>query len=58
MNFKLLSINDYYELYNLWTKTPGIGMRSLDYSKEGIKKFIKNYIMNNIYILELFYYYL
>ncbi|MBE6070795.1 MAG: GNAT family N-acetyltransferase [Clostridium butyricum] len=41
MNFKLLSINDYDELYNLWVRTPGMGMRSLDDSKEGIEKFIK-----------------
>nr|MDA3808986.1 N-acetyltransferase [Spirochaetaceae bacterium] len=36
-----MTISDYDEVYGLWTKTSGIGLRSLDDSKEGIDKFLK-----------------
>lgn len=38
---RLLTIEDYDEIYCLWKRTPGIGLRSLDDSREGIEKFIK-----------------
>lgn len=41
MDYKLLKINYYNELYNLWSRTPGMGMRNLDDSKEGIERFLE-----------------
>ncbi len=34
------TINDYYEVYQLWKRTPGVGLRTLDDSREGIDKFL------------------
>jgi len=36
-----MSIDDYDQLFSLWTKTEGMGLRSLDDSKEGISFFLK-----------------
>lgn len=41
MNFRLMQISDYDSIYNLWTNTPGMGLNSVDDSKEGIEKFLK-----------------
>ncbi len=41
MEIKLMTIQDYDNVYKLWTNTKGMGMRSLDDSFEGIEKFIK-----------------
>ena len=41
MNIRNLFIEDYDQLYNLWAKIPGIGLRSLDDSRDGIKKFLE-----------------
>jgi hypothetical protein len=41
MEINLLMIEDYDKVYQLWTNTKGMGMRSLDDSFEGIKKFLK-----------------
>ncbi|MBI9011410.1 MAG: GNAT family N-acetyltransferase [Clostridiales bacterium] len=38
---RILTITDYEEIYDLWTKTDGMGLRSLDDSKEGISSFLK-----------------
>ena len=35
------TIVDYDDIYALWNSTPGVGMRSLDDSREGIAKFLK-----------------
>jgi hypothetical protein len=35
-----MTIEDYQSVYTLWTSTPGIGMRSLDDSREGIERFL------------------
>jgi len=40
MNIRLMTINDYDEVYALWTMESGVGLRSLDDSKEGIAKFL------------------
>ncbi|HKL80317.1 MAG TPA: GNAT family N-acetyltransferase [Mobilitalea sp.] len=37
---RLLTIEDYEEIYRLWQNTPGVGLRSLDDSKEGIRRFL------------------
>jgi len=36
-----MSITDYEDAFNLWSTTKGMGLRSLDDSKEGIEKFLK-----------------
>jgi len=41
MEIKIMSIDDYDKVYQLWTNTKGIGIRSLDDSFEGIEKFLK-----------------
>ena len=41
MEIKLMGIQDYDKVYQLWTNTAGMGMRSLDDSVEGIEKFLK-----------------
>jgi ribosomal protein S18 acetylase RimI-like enzyme len=33
-------MEDYDEVYQLWKRTPGVGLRNLDDSREGIAKFI------------------
>ena len=40
MNIRIMTIDDYNEVYPLWTSTAGVGLRSLDDSEQGIKKFI------------------
>lgn len=41
MKIRKLVLEDYENAYRLWTNTKGMGMRSLDDSKEGINKFLK-----------------
>jgi len=41
MNIRKMNINDYNEVYKLWTSTSGMGMRALDDTQEGIEKFLK-----------------
>jgi ribosomal protein S18 acetylase RimI-like enzyme len=41
MEIRLLEIQDYEKVYQLWTNTKGMGMRSIDDSFEGIEKFLK-----------------
>ncbi len=41
MNFRLMQISDYDSVYNLWINTPGMGLNSVDDSKDGIEKFLK-----------------
>lgn len=41
MEIRLMSIEDYDKVYQLWTNTQGMGMRSLDDSCAGIAKFLK-----------------
>ena len=36
-----MQISNYDSIYNLWTNTPGMGLNSVDDSKEGIEKFLK-----------------
>lgn len=39
--FRLITPRDYDELFALWSSIPGMGMRSLDDSCEGITKFLR-----------------
>lgn len=41
MEIRTMVIEDYENAYKLWTNTKGMGMRSLDDSKDGITKFLK-----------------
>ncbi len=34
------TIKDYDEVYQLWKSTPGVGLRTMDDSKEGIQRFL------------------
>lgn len=38
---EIMKIDDYEEAYLLWSNTAGMGLRSLDDSKEGIRQFLK-----------------
>lgn len=38
---RIMSINDYPNLFSLWKQTQNMGLRSLDDSKEGILRFLK-----------------
>lgn len=40
MNIRLMKAEDYDRVYQLWTSTSGMGMRSLDDSYEGIHRFL------------------
>mgnify|MGYP000801640025 CR=1 FL=1 len=41
MKIRLMTIEDYEEVYNLWINTPGMGLNNLDDSKAGIEKYLK-----------------
>jgi len=47
MKIKVMRINDYDKVYQLWTSTEGMGMRSLDDSFEGIDRFLKRNPITN-----------
>lgn len=38
---KVMTIDHYEALFDLWKSTPGMGLRSLDDSKEGISRFLR-----------------
>ena len=38
---KIMTIDDYEKLFEMWKNTPNMGLRSLDDSKEGISLFLK-----------------
>lgn len=40
MNIRIMKIDDYEQVHQLWMNTAGMGMRSLDDSYEGISKFL------------------
>ena len=41
MTFRLMTIEDYEKVYELWMSCVGMGLNNLDDSKEGIEKFLK-----------------
>lgn len=41
MNIRLMSIDDYNSVYNLWLSCSGMGLNDLDDSEEGIRKFLE-----------------
>lgn len=38
---KSMTIDDYENLFSMWQRTPNMGLRSLDDSREGIYRFLK-----------------
>ena len=38
---RVMSIDDYNQVYALWTKIHGFGLRSVDNSREGIERFLQ-----------------
>lgn len=40
-NIRVMTINDYEGIYDLWINTPGMGLNSTDDSREGIQKYLK-----------------
>lgn len=41
MNIRLMSVDDYDAVYNLWLSCSGMGLNDLDDSEEGIRKFLE-----------------
>ena len=41
VHIRLMSIDDYDGVYNMWVNTPGMGLNSTDDSREGIEKYLK-----------------
>ncbi len=41
MEIRRMSLDDYEGVYQLWMNTPGMGLNSLDDSKEGIEKYLR-----------------
>lgn len=41
MEIRLMTFEDYDEVYQLWKNTEGVGLRSLDDSRDGIRKFLQ-----------------
>lgn len=41
INIRMMMINDYSGVYDLWIHTPGMGLNATDDSQEGIEKYLK-----------------
>ncbi len=41
INIRVMTIDDYEGVYNLWINTPGMGLNTTDDSREGIAKYLK-----------------
>ena len=41
MKIRLMTIEDYEKVYDLWIHTSGMGLNNLDDSREGIEKYLK-----------------
>lgn len=41
MKLRVMTIDDYEQVYKLWQNIAGFGIRSIDDSKEGVEKFLK-----------------
>ncbi|MGN0351811.1 MAG: GNAT family N-acetyltransferase [Roseburia sp.] len=41
MKIRVMTIDDYEQVYDLWIHTPGMGLNELDDSKAGIEKYLK-----------------
>lgn len=52
MEIRLFTINDYQAVFDIWTSTAGMGLRSQDDSYDGIEKFIHRNPNTNFVALE------
>lgn len=41
MEIRVMTIDDYDKVYDLWMATPGMGLNNLDDTREGIDKYLK-----------------
>ena len=41
MNIRLMSIADYEDIYDLWVRTPGMGLNTTDDSREGMARYLQ-----------------
>jgi len=41
MKIRKMKMNDYHAVYDLWNKTPGMGLNDIDDSREGIGRYLK-----------------
>ena len=39
--FRVVTVADYDEMYDLWLHTPGMGLNTMDDSREGVAKYLK-----------------
>lgn len=49
---RLFTMDDYNEVYQLWKRTPRVGLRDLDDSKEGIELFLHRNSTTNFIAVE------
>lgn len=52
MNIREMKIEDYSEVFGLWTSSKGVGLRNLDDSEEGIKKFLQRNEKTNFVVVD------
>lgn len=41
VNIRLMSIADYEDIYDLWLRTPGMGLNTTDDSREGMARYLQ-----------------
>ncbi len=41
IDFRIMTVSDYDEIYGLWISTPGMGLNSVDDSRDGIERFLR-----------------
>ena len=41
MNIRIMTVNDYEQVYSLWLNTPNMGLNNLDDTKDGIAKYLE-----------------
>ena len=41
INIRIMTVEDYDGIYDLWINTKGMGLNSLDDTKDGIARFLK-----------------
>ncbi len=41
IEYKVMTVSDYDDVYELWANTPGMGINNTDDSREGVEKYLK-----------------
>lgn len=49
---RAMTIEDYDQLYQLWNRIQGLGIRSIDDSREGIERFLRRNPKNSVVAVE------